>query len=87
MQPRNELVVWDSIVTSVDAAALTLNGSSVKYPLIDQHQELLGAPLTLTLHWDVMPITGVLYAGMGGRHRVVLPERYCNPGDCHVLEG
>ena len=79
--------MWDSIVTSVDAAALKLNGSNVKYPLIDQHQELLGAPLTLTLHWDVMPITGVLDAGVGGRHRVVLPERYCNPGDCHVLEG
>ena len=79
--------MWDSIVTSIDDTILNLNETNIKYPLIDQHRELRGAPLTLTLHWDVMPITGVLSAGSGGHHRVILPERYCTAGDCHVQQG
>lgn len=81
---RNELVIWDKIVTKPADAALLLKEQPVKYPLIDQHRELRGTVLSLTLHWDVMPITGVLYSGGGGKHSVVLPDRYCSGAECHV---
>lgn len=83
---RNELVVWDKVVTAPAGAVFSMLDHQIKYPLIDQHRELRGAALSLTLHWDVMPITGIIYAGSGGKHSIILPERYCNGADCHVQQ-
>jgi hypothetical protein len=47
-----------------------------------QNTELRGVPVSLSLNWDVMPITGVLYRGKRGRHTVRLPTEYCNDKEC-----
>jgi len=76
-QPRNSVLVWDATLRSRAESRVKLDAARIKYPLIDQGRELRGAPLSLTLHWDVMPITGALYAGHGGNYSATLPSAYC----------
>lgn len=40
LQPLNQVIIWDKIVTSKEAAWLKLSDEFVKYALIDQGQEL-----------------------------------------------
>lgn len=82
----NQVVVWDRVVNSAASAKLDVAGAHVKYPLIDQGKELRGAPVSLTLHWDVMPLTGKLYASRRGNFTVALPEAYCSEGACELGE-
>lgn len=71
------MLVWDAVLRSRAESVVRLDAARIKYPLIDQGRELRGAPLSLTLHWDVMPITGALYAGRGGNFSAALPAAYC----------
>ncbi len=43
MQPLNQVIIWDKIVTSKDTAWLQEKNEFVKYALIDQGQELRSA--------------------------------------------
>jgi hypothetical protein len=74
----NEVVIWDRVMNRTQSHVVSVRGAHVKYPLVDAGKELRGTPVSLTLHWDVMPITGTLYTAQGGRHTVRLPERYCS---------
>ncbi len=81
-----EVVIWDAIVPNVSAARLLGTDVLNKYPLVDQRAELRGADVALRLHWDVMPITGVLKRGDSGpMTRVRLPDAYCQEG-CELRE-
>jgi hypothetical protein len=80
-QAVNEVVIWDRVVNNPSEAVLRLAGQFVKYPLMDAGKELRGAPVSLTLHWDVMPITGKLYGATRGNHTVRLPAAYCSEGE------
>jgi hypothetical protein len=40
LQPLNQVIIWDRIVTSKDTAWLKEKNEFVKYALIDQGQEL-----------------------------------------------
>ena len=81
-----EVVIWDAIVPNVSAARLLGTDVLNKYPLVDQRAELRGADVALRLHWDVMPITGVLKrGGSGALTRVRLPDAYCQEG-CALRE-
>lgn len=79
------MVIWDKVLDSKAASRLDVSRAHVKYPLIDQGKELRGVPVSLTLHWDVMPITGKLYQATRGNFTVALPAGYCSEGSC-VLE-
>mmetsp|Transcript_15499 Transcript_15499/g.20181 ORF Transcript_15499/g.20181 Transcript_15499/m.20181 type:complete len:177 (-) Transcript_15499:46-576(-) len=61
----NHVVLWDKIVeASGDQEkdwVIKLDSLFVKYALVDQGKELRGKDITLQLHWDHMPITGLLY--------------------------
>ena len=84
----NEVVIWDRVVNNASEAVLKLDGQFVKYPLMDAGKELRGTPVSLTLHWDVMPITGKLYGATRGNHTVRLPTAYCSEvergGECRL---
>lgn len=80
LQSVNELVVWDRIITSPAEAVLQERDAWFKYPVVDQRTELRGRLLNLTLHWDVMPYSGLLYTGSGGRFVARLPASYCVEG-------
>ena len=88
-QPLNRIVVWDRIIQSPDEARLLARGNFSKYPILDQKTELRGRVVNLTLHWDVMPYTGVLIAGSGGSFSARLPDAYCegaSAGACAFAE-
>jgi signal peptidase complex subunit 3 len=60
----NQVVVWDKILEAIDPKKLIKEENVfVKYALVDQGTELRGKDVTLSLHWDHMPITGFLYMG------------------------
>ncbi|KAG7394813.1 Signal peptidase complex subunit 3 [Phytophthora boehmeriae] len=59
---RNQVVIWDKIVQTKEAASeLQFQDEGVKYFLADQHDELRGANVTLSLEWDIMPVCGRLF--------------------------
>ncbi len=73
----NEVVVWDKVVNSSAAAVLKLANEFNKYPLVDRKQELRNAQITLSLSWDIMPITGLLRRHSKPFARLQLPRAYC----------
>lgn len=80
--PKNQIVLWDRIIESTDPAAvkeLREENVFVKYGLVDQGAELRGAEVELSLVWDHMPLTGVLYMGEqreGTASKFILPADY-----------
>lgn len=80
VQVLNEVIIWDRIVTRKEDAILRIEAPKNwgKYPIIDQKTELRGRLLNLSLHWDVMPYTGILYFGAAPATYVArLPTEYC----------
>ena len=84
MQINNEVVLWDRIVTRPEDARLSIVNSFAKYPIIDQRTELRGRLLRLSLHWDVMPYTGILQLASGGSYVGRLPDAYCVDDTCKM---
>lgn len=80
----NEVVIWDRVINRTADARLLLAGVYNKYPLVDQRAELKGAPVTLSLSWDVMPITGLLKKTSVVASRVRMPTQYCTEAACTV---
>ena len=66
LNPKNQIVLWDKIVEATDPdtkKVIQQDNVFVKYALVDQADNLRGKDITLTLMWDHMPITGMLYMG------------------------
>lgn len=82
----NRVVIWDKIISNASSAHVVVSNGYNKYPIIDQHRELRDSLVSVTLHWDVMPTTGVLYTGQGGKHTVRFPADYCNQGKCRMKD-
>ena len=80
--PKNQIVLWDRIVEATDSyetKILKEENLFVKYGLVDQGAELRGAEVELSLMWDHMPLTGMLYPGgqeEGTTSSFVLPAEY-----------
>ncbi|KAL7425587.1 hypothetical protein ACHAXH_000061, partial [Discostella pseudostelligera] len=86
--PKNQIVLWDRIIENIDTTAADGKGDGkiinesnvfVKYGLVDQGAELRGKEVELSLMWDHMPLTGMLYMGgqkEGTASKFVLPEEY-----------
>jgi hypothetical protein len=73
----NEVVVWDRVVNSSAAAVLKYTNEFNKYPLVDRKQELRNTQITLSLSWDIMPITGLLKRHSRPFALLQLPRAYC----------
>jgi hypothetical protein len=78
----HEIVIWDDIVLNATASQLRLTAAYNDYPLFDRGTDLRGRPVTLSLAWDVMPITGYLYRASQAATRVRMPPQYCNAAEC-----
>eukprot|EP00580_Thalassiosira_gravida_P002666 CAMPEP_0201619256 /NCGR_PEP_ID=MMETSP0492-20130828/41160_1 /ASSEMBLY_ACC=CAM_ASM_000837 /TAXON_ID=420259 /ORGANISM="Thalassiosira gravida, Strain GMp14c1" /LENGTH=128 /DNA_ID=CAMNT_0048088087 /DNA_START=217 /DNA_END=603 /DNA_ORIENTATION=+ len=80
--PKNQIVLWDRIIESSDPPNRKILKESnvfVKYGLVDQGAELRGKEVELSLMWDHMPLTGLLYMGgqkEGTASKFVLPTEY-----------
>merc|ERR1712048_1438265 len=58
---RNEVTLWDRVVTNVEEATLSADKLMVEYPMRDQYKELKGRDIRLHLRYRTMPITGIMY--------------------------
>ena len=78
MQQTSRAVIWDSIIRE-EKDALIKQSVDNEYTINDQSGRLRGRDVRLTLHYDVMPIVGLLRIGRltrtGGRAMRGLPLR------------
>jgi len=58
---KNEVTLWDRVVSNQEEALLSAKQLMVEYPLRDQFRELRGRDVRLHLRYRSMPITGVMY--------------------------
>lgn len=74
---RNEVVVWDNILSERgEAEALQKKAFWNKYSLKDHGFGLKGADVELSFRWSVMPYMGVLMYGESGGEKFQLPAAY-----------
>ena len=84
-QAVNEVVVWDRVVGSREESQVQTTNAFIKYPVIHHGHELRGVPLSLSLHWDVMPLTGVPYLDRSAKATAVtFPAEYCADAECRL---
>lgn len=62
----NRVSIWDDVLKSEDDAEVDMSGAEAKYSVMDFNQKLRNQTVKLTLHWDVMPIIGLLQTGTAG---------------------
>merc|ERR1719223_1930202 len=77
---RNEVTLWDLIVSNIDEAELAAKALSVEYPLRDQKRELRGRNIRLHLRYRTMPIVGVMYTKEISTGDFMAPEEYFRAG-------
>lgn len=73
---RNEVVVWDSIISSRDKAHVHRKSQYNKYSLKDHGYGLRGADVTLKLKYNILPYMGPLFYGENGEHSFTVPSNY-----------
>eukprot|EP00033_Pygsuia_biforma_P001397 GCRY01001580.1.p1 GENE.GCRY01001580.1~~GCRY01001580.1.p1 ORF type:complete len:176 (-),score=9.87 GCRY01001580.1:208-735(-) len=57
---RNEVIIWDRIITNKESANLHLVNERVEYLLADHGSNLRGKEINLVVTYNVMPICGLL---------------------------
>lgn len=73
---RNEVVVWDDILSSAEEAEVLRPGQWNKYSLKDHGYGLKGRDVKLLFKYSVMPYMGVLMYGEQPGVPFTLPEEY-----------
>lgn len=74
--PRNEVVVWDSILSSRKEALVRRNGQFNKYSLKDRSYGLRGADVALKFKYNILPYMGPLFYGETGETSFLVPANY-----------
>lgn len=72
----NQVVIWDKIVQKQEDALIDYSDVYNKYDLKDYGSRLRKANVNLTVHWDIMPMTGRLYSEKQGFNSFQLPGKY-----------
>lgn len=73
---RNEVVVWDSILSGVDDAYVKRTAQWNKYSLKDYGYGLRGTEVTVKLKYNILPYMGPLLYGGIGKDVFALPDNY-----------
>ncbi|KAK9672032.1 hypothetical protein RND81_12G071200 [Saponaria officinalis] len=71
----NQISLWDAIIQSRDDAMIQATFRN-KYPLFDQGSNLRSKKFNLTLHWHVMPKTGMMFTGKRELTGYQFPTQY-----------
>lgn len=74
--PRNEVIVWDSILSSKQDALVRRRGQYNKYSLKDHGYGLRGAEVELKFKYNILPYMGPLLYGGTGNSTFILPNEY-----------
>ena len=70
---RNQVVVYDRIITSPEEAIIPLTDVFNEYPLMDTGEELKGTDVTFKLYYETMPYFGLLDVVQHGEYKFTLP--------------
>lgn len=73
---RNEVVVWDSILSSREQALVKRIGQANKYSLRDHGYGLRGADVQLRFKYNILPYMGPLMYGEEGIDEFTVPMNY-----------
>ena len=74
--PRNEIVVYDRVITRSDSPVVDMNDVFNEYPVLDVFEDLRNRDVTFTLNWDIMPYFGPLEIQSKGSFDYTLPTVY-----------
>ncbi|KAF4638121.1 signal peptidase subunit protein [Toxoplasma gondii] len=74
--PRNEVIVWDRIITDPDDAIIDFEGVINKYPLRDNGRSLRNRTVTVALEYAYHPVIGVIKSGHVASSTYTLPSSY-----------
>jgi len=72
----NQLVVWDRIIQNTTSAHINVVGETLKYNFVDIGNDLRNNSITLTVKYDVSPISGILFMKKGGETKFTLPSSF-----------
>eukprot|EP00126_Sphaerothecum_destruens_P010938 Sdes_comp20827_c0_seq3m17411 len=73
--PRNQVVIWDKIIKKGQPALLKLTNRNSKYHFFDDGSGLSGHPnVTFSLHWNTIPMTGLLFLKSVGHQSFEFPS-------------
>ncbi|CBZ56038.1 putative signal peptidase complex subunit 3, related [Neospora caninum Liverpool] len=73
---RNEVIIWDHIITDPEDAVLGLEGVINKYPLRDHGRGLRNRTVTVSLEYAYHPVVGVIKSGHVTSSTYTLPSTY-----------
>ena len=75
---KNEVVIYDRILRSIDEFKFSLKNARVKYPLRDEHRgTLAGKTITLAIRYQIMPIFGLMHVSeLPNKSSFQLPSEY-----------
>ncbi|PXF47607.1 Signal peptidase complex subunit 3 [Gracilariopsis chorda] len=73
---RNEVVVWDSILSGRQDALIARKGQYNKYSLKDHGYGLRNTPVTLKFKYNILPYMGPLFYGEEGQTSFNVPANY-----------
>lgn len=59
-QPVNTVTIWDQIVPNRSAATISVRSRLAEFDVPAPRSELIGKNATLRVHYDVMPVVGLL---------------------------
>ncbi|KAG0269275.1 hypothetical protein DFQ27_004138 [Actinomortierella ambigua] len=63
LEPKNQLVIWDSIIRDPRDAILTKKRITNKYGVIDVNRKWTDITANVTLHWNIIPYVGFMTYG------------------------
>mmetsp|Transcript_29151 Transcript_29151/g.32375 ORF Transcript_29151/g.32375 Transcript_29151/m.32375 type:complete len:181 (-) Transcript_29151:82-624(-) len=73
----NQRVIWDKLIRTKEDALLNLTNQRYKYNFEDQGNGLIGNKnVTLTLNWNYLPLSGILFRENRGQHKMAFPDAY-----------
>lgn len=82
--PRNEVVVWDSIVSRRVDAVIHRKGQYNKYSLKDHGYGLRGADVKLKFKYNILPYMGPLFYGENGETVFTVPSNYTSKSTTYL---
>ncbi|CAO3564779.1 unnamed protein product [Mortierella alpina] len=61
--PKNQIVLWDSIIKRKSDAVIRKRGLRNKYSLIDVNKKWSNVHANVSLHWNIVPYVGFMTYG------------------------
>ncbi|CDF77548.1 unnamed protein product [Chondrus crispus] len=73
---RNEVVVWDTILSGKKQGKIERRGQNNKYSLKDHGYGLRGKEVLVKLKYNILPYMGPLFYGEQGQNSFLVPQNY-----------